>query len=153
MPVILLERIPLPSLQTYTSVSVLVLSVALYYAYHTVTTVDINSIHELDFGDGVTVEPVADDEVLNEHHDMVNISLPYDSVGWNMFHILTSEVWCVWVGNTCIYRSTNSQFRGTMKMYEYEGNFILKLGGTCKSARSPYSFKLCNLSQQTHYLK
>lgn len=84
------------------------LSVALYYAYHTVTTVDINSIHELDFGDGVTVEPVADDEVLNEHHDMVNISLPYDSVGWNMFHILTSEVWCVWVGNTCIYRSTNS---------------------------------------------
>lgn len=108
MPVILLERIPLPSLQTYTSVSVLVLSVALYYAYHTVTTVDINSIHELDFGDGVTVEPVADDEVLNEHHDMVNISLPYDSVGWNMFHILTSEVWCVWVGNTCIYRSTNS---------------------------------------------
>lgn len=97
MPVILLERIPLPSLQTYTSVSVLVLSVALYYAYHTVTTVDINSIHDMDFGDGVTVEPVADDEVLNEHHDMVNISLPYDSVGWNMFHILTSEVWCVWI--------------------------------------------------------
>ncbi|XP_062570495.1 E3 ubiquitin-protein ligase AMFR-like [Saccostrea cucullata] len=94
MPVILLERLPLPSLQTYTSVSVLVLSVALYYAYHTVTTFDTLAV---DFGDGVTVEPVENEEVLTESTEGVNMTLPYDTVHWNMFHILTTEVWCVWI--------------------------------------------------------
>lgn len=98
MPVILLERIPLPSLQTYTSVSVLVLSVALYYAYHTVTNFDMNTVSMVDFDDGVTVEPVIDGDVPTYYQEEVNLTLPYDSVGWNMFHILTAEVWSVWVG-------------------------------------------------------
>lgn len=40
-------------------------------------------------------------------------------------------------------------------MYKYEDNFILKLGGTPANLHgiSIYSFKLCNLSQQTHYLE
>ncbi|XP_048778287.2 E3 ubiquitin-protein ligase AMFR-like [Ostrea edulis] len=97
MPVILLERIPLPSLQTYTSVSVLVLSVALYYAYHTVTNFDMNTVSMVDFDDGVTVEPVIDGEVPTYYQEEVNLTLPYDSVGWNMFHILTAEVWSVWI--------------------------------------------------------
>lgn len=88
-------------------VFVLVLFVVLYYVYYIVIIVDINFIYELDFGDGVIVELVVDDEVLNEYYDMVNISFFYDSVGWNMFYILISEVWCVWVGNICIYRLIN----------------------------------------------
>lgn len=136
MPVILLERIPLPSLQTYTSVSVLVLSVALYYAYHTVTTVDINSIHAVDFGDGVTVEPVADDDVLNEHHEMVNISLPYDSVGWNMFHILTSEVWCVWVGTHVFLSQQTQSSEEQWKCMNMTVWSWIYFRGTCNSARN-----------------
>ena len=37
MPVVLLERIPLPSLRTYTSISVLLTACAIYYAHLTVT--------------------------------------------------------------------------------------------------------------------
>ncbi|XP_061162346.1 E3 ubiquitin-protein ligase AMFR-like [Saccostrea echinata] len=97
MPVILLERIPLPSLQTYTSVSVLVLSVALYYAYHMVSTFDTLTVDLGDGAHGVTVEPVEDDEVLTDSREGINMTLPYDTVHWNMFHILTTEVWCVWI--------------------------------------------------------
>ena len=108
MPVILLERIPLPSLQTYTSVSVLILSVALYYAHHTVTTFDMDSMNTMDFGDEVTVEPMPDDDVLTDAHN-INATLPYDSVGWNMFHILTTEVWCVWVSSWTLHTQVQWQ--------------------------------------------
>jgi len=89
MPVILLERIPLPSLRTYTGFSVVLLACALFYAHQVVLTAEHQ--HEIEI-------PIAEpnDSGGTEVHYM-NMSLPYDTYIWNMFYVMTSEAWCVWV--------------------------------------------------------
>lgn len=86
MPVILLERIPLPSLQTYTTFSVLLLSCAILYAHQIVTT---SSVEVPDEGE--------DSDATHEFLIDFNGTLPYDDYKWNMLHVLTIEVLCVWV--------------------------------------------------------
>lgn len=112
MPVIILERIPLPSLRTYTSFSVLLLSCAVFYAYQCVRTfetdppnpanVNIGETHtENNVGNIDTTELLNDPDVAREpipNHDF-DIHLPYENFWWNVFFVLTSEVWCIWVGN------------------------------------------------------
>jgi autocrine motility factor receptor len=114
MPVILLERIPLPSLRTYTSISVLLLSCSVFYAYQCVQTfqpadlakeptynvpsgsdnVDLSEKLEQNYK---VVNP--DPDVLKEPlSDEFELELPYESFWWNVFYVLTSEIWCVWVG-------------------------------------------------------
>ena len=88
MPVILLERIPLPSLRTYTGFSVVLLACAVFYAHQFVQTAK---------NEGIEI-PVSDMTRGNEvdiHY--VNVSLPYDSYIWNMVYVMTTEAWCVWV--------------------------------------------------------
>ncbi|KAL5022727.1 hypothetical protein ScPMuIL_001882 [Solemya velum] len=85
MPVILLERIPLPSLQTYTTFSVLLLSCAILYAHQIVTT---SSVEVPDEGE--------DSDATHEFLIDFNGTLPYDDYKWNMLHVLTIEVLCVW---------------------------------------------------------
>lgn len=116
MPVILLERIPLPSLRTYTSISVLLLSCSVFYAYQCVQTFQpadlANSAKEpttynvpsdnVDLSEKLeqydkVVDP--DPDVLKEPvSDDFELELPYESFWWNVFYVLTSEIWCVWVG-------------------------------------------------------
>ncbi|XP_052816221.1 E3 ubiquitin-protein ligase AMFR-like [Mya arenaria] len=89
MPVILLERIPLPSLSTYTGFSLVLLSCALFYAHQMVLTAE---------SEGIDIPvPVGDnlDPGGTEVHYM-NISLPHDTYMWNMIYVMTSEAWCVW---------------------------------------------------------
>lgn len=81
MPVILLERIPLPSLQAYTGFSVILLACALFYAHQL-----IQSHFETDAS--------LDDSGAYSH--LLNVSLPYDSYFWNMVYVMTTEAWCVW---------------------------------------------------------
>lgn len=112
MPVILLERIPLPSLRTYTSISVLLLSCSVFYAYQCVQTfqpadlakeptynvMDVDTSENLKQNEKV-VDPNPDPDVLKEPlSDEFELELPYESFWWNVFYVLTSEIWCVWVG-------------------------------------------------------
>ena len=113
MPVILLERIPLPSLRTYTSVSVLLLSLALFYAYQCVLTFQspgqsdlsdengIPNIHSVSVAETVNNragETLLDPDVVKEPvPDEFDLHLPYESFWWNVFYVMTSEIWCVWV--------------------------------------------------------
>lgn len=89
MPVILLERIPMPSLRAYTGFSVILLACAVFYAYQVVLSAESGGLeipvidqHQADLGVEVTY---------------VNVSLPHDTLIWNMFYVMTSEAWCVWV--------------------------------------------------------
>ncbi|KAJ8303621.1 hypothetical protein KUTeg_020017 [Tegillarca granosa] len=100
MPVILLERIPIPSLRTYTSITVLLLSCVLFHAHRTVTNfqekpVSSPSIHVDD--NGVSIDTVGEDGTDSvDPLYAENFTLPYDSYAWNLCHVLKSEVWCVW---------------------------------------------------------
>lgn len=129
MPVVVLERIPLPSLQTYSAVSVVLLSCALFYSYQLVVNVeDITKVHAYEnsaFGigglshpedappqglvsedddDGVTVE-VIDPNISESTVDredlfnLLNFTLPYESLGWNVLHVMTTEGWCIVVNS------------------------------------------------------
>lgn len=44
-------------------------------------------------------DPGVDSDVLKEPlSDDFELKLPYESFWWNVFYVLTSEIWCVWVG-------------------------------------------------------
>ncbi|XP_060601154.1 E3 ubiquitin-protein ligase AMFR-like [Ruditapes philippinarum] len=85
MPVILLERIPLPSLRAYTGFSVILLACAVFYAHQVVQTAQT---------DGLQITENPNDE--NDNPQYMNVSLPYDHLIWNMVYVLTAEAWCVW---------------------------------------------------------
>ncbi|XP_052061322.1 E3 ubiquitin-protein ligase AMFR-like [Mytilus californianus] len=107
MPVILLERIPLPSLRTYTSLSVLLLSCAVFYAYQCVLAFQTNTHSELNGaeiehnvnigGSKESSEIFNDPDIVKEPiSSEFDIQLPYDSFWWNVVYVLTSEIWCIW---------------------------------------------------------
>jgi len=82
MPVILLERLPLPSLKTYTILSVGLLASALYYAHSS-----------LDNDDGANI-------AVFELLDMYSINMSYvtGSViekACMMAYVLAREPWCL----------------------------------------------------------
>lgn len=99
MPVVYLERVPLPSLQTYTTISVLLLSCSIFYAYQVVVSVDeiTKAVSAVvtgtpdavpkDGGEAVSITPT---------EDILNFTLPYDNLGFNMLYVLTTEGWCIW---------------------------------------------------------
>ena len=95
MPVILLERIPLPSLRAYTGFSVILLACAVFYAYQVVLSVEYES--DTGYSEIDVLDQQGDTNV--EVHYM-NISLPHDTLIWNMFYVMTAEAWCVWVCGT-----------------------------------------------------
>lgn len=107
MPVILLERIPLPSLRTYTSISVLLLSCSVFYAYQCVltfqspdeavdTAIDIQdtvrTYTSVEQNDHVT-QPDPEIEPVPEEFD---IRLPYENFWLNVCYVLCTEIWCIW---------------------------------------------------------
>lgn len=114
MPVILLERIPLPSLRTYTSLSVVLLSCAVFYAYQCVLAFqsnphnsDLNGAgieHNVNIGNSKEISDILNDpDVIKEPlPSEFDIQLPYESFWWNVVYVLTSEIWCIWVGTLWI---------------------------------------------------
>lgn len=100
MPVILLERIPIPSLRTYTTITVLLLSCVLFHAHRIVTNFHEkpapSSPEHVD-DNGVSIETVGEDGTsTTDPLYPENITLPTDHYIQNLFHVMTSEVWCVW---------------------------------------------------------
>ncbi|GFN91355.1 E3 ubiquitin-protein ligase amfr-like protein [Plakobranchus ocellatus] len=92
MPAILLERLPLPSLHTYISFSVLFLALATFYAHQTVTA-------KLSFDPNTQLE-----EELGLPPELTNLTLPYgeDEHFYNMLYIMRIETWCIWtLVNSC----------------------------------------------------
>ncbi|KAL4234654.1 hypothetical protein ACF0H5_006295 [Mactra antiquata] len=92
MPVILLERIPLPSLRAYTGFSVVLLACALFYAHQVVLNAESVGL-EIPV---VSVEQLDDGSFNNNEIQYMNVSLPYDAYVWNMMYVMTAEAWCVW---------------------------------------------------------
>lgn len=85
MPVVLLERLPLPSLKTYTTVSVVLLACAVYYAHDVVT-----GIHEEDTNS--TKENVTVPTKVN----VTNSTLESNGYVLGMVDVLFQEAWCIW---------------------------------------------------------
>jgi len=89
MPSLLLERLPLPSLRTYVSCSVVALGFAIFFANETVKA-KIGSDPDAQFK---TLPP-----------DLVNLTLPYhsDEHFLNLMFVMRMETWCVWtLVNSC----------------------------------------------------
>ncbi|KAK7500282.1 hypothetical protein BaRGS_00008505 [Batillaria attramentaria] len=129
MPAILLERLPLPSLQTYVAASVALLAVALLYTHHAVLTTPTLSMVEKEamaamqspsslqqspaedpgpsFFDllrfDISPEESDPDAEAEEDLDSGNLTLPYDTYGMNFMFMLTSEAWCVWTLVNTVY--------------------------------------------------
>ncbi|XP_059168865.1 E3 ubiquitin-protein ligase AMFR-like [Physella acuta] len=92
MPTILLERIPLPSLHTYISFSVLILALASFYAHQTVNA-------KLNFNPEKQIV-----EELGLPPELTNVTLPFarDEHFYNMLYIMRIETWCIWtLVNSC----------------------------------------------------
>ena len=99
MPIILLERIPLPSLRAYAAFSVVLLASALFYAHQQI----VESPERVETDESATQPPshttpapnvpVEDADAIPYH----NATMPYDSYFFNMIHVMTDEAWCVWV--------------------------------------------------------
>ncbi|GFS21272.1 E3 ubiquitin-protein ligase AMFR, partial [Elysia marginata] len=86
MPSLVLERLPLPSLHTYISLSVLFLALATFYAHQTV-------VAKLNFDPNTQLE-----EELGLSPELTNLTLPYEENEHflNMLYIMRIETWCVW---------------------------------------------------------
>ncbi|KAK3086154.1 hypothetical protein FSP39_014404 [Pinctada imbricata] len=110
MPVVLLERVPFPSLQTYSAISAVLLSCAIFYAYQTVIGVnELTSPLSKHVGEMPTLQTPVESpkpEVVTENPDVgsveplvepgeVNLTLPYDNVMMNVMFVLWSEMWCI----------------------------------------------------------
>ena len=95
MPTIFLERLPIPSLRTYVSFSVMLLGMAIFYAHQTVRA-KINYIPD-DIQEG--------GEPYYLPPDLANLTLPYptDDHFWNLFYIMRVETWCIWVRFYLLY--------------------------------------------------
>ena len=108
MPVALLERIPLPSLQTYTFISCTMFTCAVYYAHQIVTDEGGGTI--LPFLRGYLLGPLGlgstglSEALPDELHpqDPANATVvkkPIEGEGYtvDILNVLLMETWCVWV--------------------------------------------------------
>ncbi|KAK7115460.1 E3 ubiquitin-protein ligase AMFR-like isoform X2 [Littorina saxatilis] len=124
MPAVLLERLPLPSLQTYVTLSVIFLASSLLYTHHTVITgqtavtlqdavVTTTQIEEQSSSlRGWIPEPEIKEPVAGEDADIyeslgiqepINMTLPYDNYQENFLWVLFTEAWCVWTIVNTVY--------------------------------------------------
>lgn len=97
MPVILLDRLPLPSLQAYTIISVVLLSCSVYYAVQITSdpdwkvnsTISRSNLEPNENESGESVLPPA-----NFHHN--------ETVGYHLSQVVTfmiQEPLCIWVSS------------------------------------------------------
>ena len=89
MPVVLLERLPLPSLKTYTTVSVVLLACAVYYAHDVVTGSADENVDK-----NTTTENVTELKVNSSNNATLRHN---DGYVIGMVDVLLQEAWCIWV--------------------------------------------------------
>ena len=87
MPVIVLERLGLPHLRYYTTVSVALLAFALYYAFE-------NSVHS------ESTKENASPDISGANIGDTTISPLSDSFGDRLINILVQDAWITWVNMT-----------------------------------------------------
>ena len=108
MPVALLERIPVPSLQTYTFLSCSLFTCALYYSHQIVTDegggtilpfVRVYLLGPLGLA-STGLKELMPDELLPEQSSNISvIKKPIEGEGYttDVLNVLLVETWCVWV--------------------------------------------------------
>jgi len=96
MPVLFLETLPLPTLKTYSNISLALFLSTVFYAYQS-TTNQSKAASKTDslFADGAgggneTLDVTLDNGVGNEE-------LPFLEITVGIIDVLTEETWCVWV--------------------------------------------------------
>ena len=115
MPVALLERIPVPSLQTYTFISCSLFTCALYYAHQIVTLTDDGGGTILPFIRGYLLGPLGlastglqepmPDELLPEASSNTSVIKKQIEGEWytsEILNVLLMETWCVWASLTIL---------------------------------------------------
>lgn len=136
MPVALLERIPVPSLQTYTFISCSLFTCALYYAHQIVTDEGGGTI--LPFIRGYLLGPLGlastglqdsvPDEVLSEAASNTSttsvIKKPIEGEGYtaDILNVLLLETWCVWVSSDDIRTTMTYTTNKANSQLIYTGN-------------------------------
>ena len=90
MPVVLLERLPLPSLRTYTSVSVVLLACAVYYASQVVYERQSALEEAAEKNDSL-------EAIINGPNNASNVFDTGQAYLRNGVEVLLEETWCVWV--------------------------------------------------------
>ena len=99
MPVVLLERLPLPSLRTYSSISVLLLACAVYYSHHGVIEVGKQLKNQTETGN----ENMTQIENGAGQSGVENQSVVKEPSNNTVDHVLDvvefmfQEPWCIWV--------------------------------------------------------
>uniref|UniRef100_A0A1B6KF14 Uncharacterized protein n=1 Tax=Graphocephala atropunctata TaxID=36148 RepID=A0A1B6KF14_9HEMI len=94
MPVILLERLPLPSLKAYTVISAVLLSCSVYYAVH----VTSDPSWKNNSTSVINIETL--EAVKNESYDVGGLSKKLSSLGVFITDIVTfmiQEPLCIWI--------------------------------------------------------
>ncbi|KAI0226395.1 E3 ubiquitin-protein ligase AMFR, partial [Lamellibrachia satsuma] len=95
MPVVSLERLPLPSLRTYVSVSVLLTSCAIYYAHHVTQHVALAGVHDTipTHSNSAADSPSYAEGEARTRQTWAKTS---DGYFYDMIAVLIGEGWCVW---------------------------------------------------------
>ena len=114
MPIALLERLPLPSLRSYVSVSLLLTSCAVYYAHHlaqhVAPLVDVPAPPP--FLNSAAKSPAyAPDDVSVDATVHQTWAKTSDGYFYDMVAVLIGEGWCVWVGRQSSPYSQKSRSR------------------------------------------
>lgn len=95
MPVIPLEKLPLPSLQAYTAISVLLLSCSVYYAIHVTSdpTWKTNSTSILNIETFETVKNESSDYIEGFSHKLSSVGVFLGDI----VSFMVQEPVCIWV--------------------------------------------------------
>lgn len=96
MPVLFLETLPLPTLKTYSNISLALFLSTVFYAYQSITNQsnlpkNVESLGSLDEGGNETLDITLDNQFGN------NEQLSFVEITVGIIDVLTEETWCVWV--------------------------------------------------------
>lgn len=145
MPVAILERIPLPSLQSYTLFSCSLFTCALYYAHQIVTDegggpvlnfvrfyllgplglahVGLEGMENNSTGDVLMTEAISNETdalpvpVQHPGEPVSNKTLDGSSYTNDLLSVLITETWCVWVSKQLVYLSCFLTYSCCLKQY------------------------------------
>ena len=106
MPIVVLDRMPVPSLKTYTSVSVLLVACVCYFSHTTVLQLNDPNYKEHgseyegneETNEESKVEPTLEEPAFNGKNE----SLTTEEYLMDFAAVVLQEPWCVWV-RTCHY--------------------------------------------------
>jgi len=98
MPVLFLETLPLPTLRTYSNISLALFLSTIFYAYQSTTNqLKITPKPVQPLIDGAGGNDSSLHVLLDEEKPIVDKDLSYDQIAVGIVEVLTEETWCVWV--------------------------------------------------------